>query len=430
VSLADGILDSLSSILRADSRSLANTMDSSIKELPDKSIVDRQEWETVSILFPTNSGPDTNLCDYIGFDCKRLGERFLFPEQYDSASKEVRARLAMALKIAAAHAKVPLVERGWDMKRKQMRFECFRSRARGNKRKLEKNASSLEKKTRRSSSKRAPKGKQCVFRFHVYWLPEEKRWCLFGGTRGNCNTHCYHLPMEPSEVQKRLASINSKYNNAKSARDVTKGNAPPTVIGQSLELQTQDTGRGQMGNDHKELTEFPACQTIDSSAQCSLQKMRSGQLFGSNCTCGSSLVPVVHELARPSQQHGTNDGLERGEGGFCDETLDFPVDMEELNYFPEKVDESPYMHNLHLYQEMARLASFDQEAAELMTKLMREALEKMRIHVAERAGDAHFTDSRIRKERERHELRSSSYGPSEGSISSILPKKKRKDPPI
>jgi hypothetical protein len=40
-------------------------MDRTLKQLLDKSIEDKMEWDTLCIPFPTKDG-DVNLCDYIG----------------------------------------------------------------------------------------------------------------------------------------------------------------------------------------------------------------------------------------------------------------------------------------------------------------------------------------------------------------------------
>jgi hypothetical protein len=213
-------------------------MDGILKDVLDQCIADKKRWNTVSIPFPTQNG-EVNLCDYIGFDCRLLGECFVFPDQYNSSSKETRARLAKALKIAAAEGKFPLVEQGWDEKKKQIRFECFRSQSHSERTYQKRQGTSFPREDANAcstSSKRPDKGKECPFHFYLYWVQEERHWCLFGGTRGNCNSHSHHLPMEPHEVKKSIAYING--HKVQIALDAATSSAPPSVIGKMLQLQT------------------------------------------------------------------------------------------------------------------------------------------------------------------------------------------------
>jgi hypothetical protein len=212
-------------------------MDRTLKQLLDKSIEDKMEWDTLCIPFPTKDG-DVNLCDYIGLDCKHMGECFFFPEEYNSHLKETRDSLSKALKIAAAEGKFPLVDRGWNGKQMFIRFECFRTRVCNKEKQIQISPPALEKKKRSVSYKKAQKGKECTFRFSVYWVPTQSRWCLFGGVKGNCKFHCHHLPMDPGEVKKSVAYI--KGNDVQIAMDAAKSNAPPSLIGRLLQLQTGD----------------------------------------------------------------------------------------------------------------------------------------------------------------------------------------------
>jgi hypothetical protein len=75
----------------------ARNMESSLKQLLDKAVLDKMEWETVTLPFPSSDGNNVNLCDYIGLDCSRSGECFFFPEEYNSCSKETRDSLAKTL---------------------------------------------------------------------------------------------------------------------------------------------------------------------------------------------------------------------------------------------------------------------------------------------------------------------------------------------
>jgi hypothetical protein len=214
-------------------------MDCSLKQLLDNNIASKKEWMTECIPFPSKEGQEVNLCDYIGLDCKRIGECFMFPEGYDSTSN-CRNSLAKAIKIAAANGKFPLVERGWDAKKRRLRFECFRSRSHDADRyKTKQNSlSNVAIKHRNVSFIRPQKGKECPFRFSIFWMTEHKQWCLFGGVKGSCRFHCHHLPMDPCEVKKSISYIDG--GEVKIALDAAKSNAPPSVIGRLLNIRTGD----------------------------------------------------------------------------------------------------------------------------------------------------------------------------------------------
>jgi hypothetical protein len=142
-------------------------MDRTLKQLLDKSIEDKMEWDTLCIPFPTKDG-DVNLCDYIGLDCKHMGECFFFPEEYNSNLKETRDSLSKALKIAAAEGKFPLVDRGWNGKQMFIRFECFRTRVCNKEKQIQNSPPALEKKETQCLLQKGAKGErmhlplQCV----------------------------------------------------------------------------------------------------------------------------------------------------------------------------------------------------------------------------------------------------------------------------
>jgi hypothetical protein len=91
-------------------------MDSYLKQLLDKTVSEQMEWEAASIPFAATDGQQHNLCDYMGKDCRCMGDCFFFPQKFNSCSKETRDALAKALEIASAEGKFPLVQRGWDGK--------------------------------------------------------------------------------------------------------------------------------------------------------------------------------------------------------------------------------------------------------------------------------------------------------------------------
>jgi len=150
-------------------------MESSLKQLLDKAVLDKMEWETVTMPFPSSDGNNFNLCDYIGLDCSRSRECFFFPEEYNSCSKETRDSLAKTLKIAAAHGRFPLVQRGWDAGMRRMRLERFRSRVHNKETCKQSEKIPSENRKRNISFKQPQKGKECPFRFSIYWVPERVR---------------------------------------------------------------------------------------------------------------------------------------------------------------------------------------------------------------------------------------------------------------
>jgi hypothetical protein len=139
----------------------------------------------------------------------------------------------------------------------------------------------------------------------------------------------------------------------------------------------------------------------------------------------------LHEEIKLSQEHVPHDGLSKGEAGMDNsgDDMDLSVEVEELQMKVSQSGTNPFTHNLHLYNEMSKLARFDSEAAELMTEILQQGLAEMQGSVATRAVATDCSiGPAIGNERLGRRLKPN-YSPSKGNRMRKR-KKKRKDSPL
>jgi hypothetical protein len=181
-------------------------MDPSLKQDINLLVDSLKTWTPDSVLLPMDGGATTiNVMHYIGADCVKHCEVAHFDNrtQWSDTSTEARKGVIQLIATACAQAGFAIRCKGWDEKRRRLRFMCPRGIMYKPPITTDETAT---KKTRNTKTTRpTEEGDLCGFNFTVHWMPEDQCWAIKGGY--GCGQHRGHFCLDEKEVRRRLSTL-------------------------------------------------------------------------------------------------------------------------------------------------------------------------------------------------------------------------------